>query len=146
METERAFRGWVLAAAGVLAVGGLSGCGDDASLPAPDEPTSDVARPLEPPADASAEQASVQADVEKLAVSLETFYRGSPYPEDLAAVIPTLADAGLSLSPGNRLGSYVYDPDAVEFALCVESRSGAWATYDTAPMSVRDAGDSGGCP
>ncbi|MCX6398839.1 MAG: hypothetical protein NTX33_02770 [Propionibacteriales bacterium] len=89
---------------------------------------------------------SVRADVETVAVSLESFYRGGEYPRDLAAVKATLADAGLELSPGNQLGSYAYDADRVEFTLCVEGDGGAWATYDTAPMTIQESGASGGCP
>ena len=81
-----------------------------------------------------------------MAVSLESFYRGTPYPETTVEVIDTLADAGLRLSEGNRIAGYVYDAAAVEFRLCVENDSGAWATYDTAPMTLRENGVRGGCP
>lgn len=93
-----------------------------------------------------AEARSVRDDVETVAVSLESFYRGGEYPRDLAAVKATLSDAGLELSPGNRLGSYVYDADRVEFTLCVEGKAGAWAAYNTAPMTIQESGASGGCP
>ena len=54
--------------------------------------------------------------------------------------------AGLAVTDGNTVAGYRYDDAAREFKLCVENASGAWATYDTAPMSVREAEESGGCP
>ena len=123
----------------------LVGCGADDGEPGVGADTSETPTPVETTSGATS-LASVQSDVENLAVSLESFYRGTPYPQTVDEVIASLPDAGLSLSPGNSIGSYVYDPDAVEFTLCVEDDAGAWASYDTAPMSVRDTGESGGCP
>ncbi|WP_309647272.1 hypothetical protein [Nocardioides sp.] len=123
-----------------LAVG-LAGCSEDES---------DLATP-EPGAAATAsgtdpELVSAAEDVERLAVRLEGYYRSEDaYPRDLAGALASLEPAGEELSEGNRIGSYVYDEDAVEFRLCVEAPGGAWATYDTAPMSVRETGE-GGCP
>lgn len=123
---------------------------DPTPAPTP-APSSDAApsQPTKAPPSAPVDPAdleSVKADVETVAVSLESFYRGTPYPETAAEVIDTLAEAGLSLSPGNSIGGYVYDPATVEFTLCIERDSGAWATYDTAPMTLRENGVSGGCP
>lgn len=148
-------------AAGLLAV--LSGCGDDENaattappdvrasefpVPAPDPSTagpgpsvrSSDAVPTAEPLD------SVLADVRIAAPRLEGFFRGQEYPRELADVVAALAEAGVALSPGNRLGAYRYDPDAVEFVLCVENSSGAFATYDTAPMATGEKGEDGGCP
>lgn len=128
------------AAAVTLLSTGLSGCGPDEPRPA-ETPTSASTAPSPDPGLASA-----AADVERLAVRLESFLRGGTYPRDLAGAVAALDDAGLEPSDGNEVATYVYDEDAVELRLCVESASGAWATYDTAPMSVREAGDTGGCP
>ncbi len=94
---------------------------------------------------ASAELVSVQADVGRLAPELESFVRGGAYPTDLAGALAALAKAGLAPSAGNTVAGYVYDLQTVEFTLCVESASGAFATYDTRPMSLRQQGESGGC-
>lgn len=85
-------------------------------------------------------------DVSRVAPALERLYRGGDYPRSLDQVVPTLDDAGEELADGNRLGAYRYDPDAVEFVLCVEHEDGAWATYDTAPMTTGRTGEGGGCP
>lgn len=90
--------------------------------------------------------ASVRADVESIAPQLESYYRNREYPVDLAQVRQTLVETGVTLSRGNTIGGYVYDGDAVEFTLCIQNTSGAWATYDTAPMTLRDSGATGGCP
>lgn len=37
-------------------------------------------------------------------------------------------------------------PPLPSVELCVEHESGAFATHDTAPMSLRESGESGGCP
>ena len=130
-------------ASGAAAPPTADATGGTGDQPAP----SDAAGPEEPADPASAaDLESVKADVETVAVSLEGYYRGDPYPATSAEVIDTLDGAGLELSPGNSIGGYVYDPDAVEFTLCIESESGAWATYDTAPMTLRENGATGGCP
>ncbi|MCY7396789.1 MAG: hypothetical protein LH468_11700 [Nocardioides sp.] len=94
----------------------------------------------------SPELVSVRDDVELVAPSLESFYRDREYPVDLDQVLSTLAEADVPLSPGNRVAGYLYDGDAVEFQLCIENESGAFATYDTAPMTLRRSGETGGCP
>lgn len=126
----------------------LTGCGDDASDPAPAAPGGSApSEPVvTPPSDPSDELASAQADVESLAVQLENYYRGGDYPADLDALLDTLADAGVSPSGDNAVAGYVYDPETVEFTLCVQTPSGAWATYDTEPMSLRQGAETGGCP
>jgi hypothetical protein len=90
--------------------------------------------------------ASTQADAEKIAVRLEQIFAGSSYPKDLAGAIKVARANGLEPAEGNTIGGYTYDPNDVEFKLCVENSSGAYAIYDTRPMSMRGAGDSGGCP
>ncbi len=89
---------------------------------------------------------SVLKDVNTLAPALESYFRGDPYPTTVAEVVAALPKAQLKLSKGNTLGGYRYDPDEVEFVLCVENTSGAFATYDTAPMATGKQGETGGCP
>ncbi|CAN5654877.1 hypothetical protein BH11ACT8_BH11ACT8_35660 [soil metagenome] len=144
-----------LAAVAVLTTfalsGVLSGCGSDGD-PAEATNTSETAAPSETDAPAGAAETpsaaldSVRADVENLAVSLESYYRGNPYPQRVAEVEATLDGAGLALSPGNSIGGYAYDADTVEFKLCIQDDAGGWATYDTRPMTLRESGESGGCP
>lgn len=132
-------RACVAAAVAALAVG-LTGCsGDEPDLATPEPGVGATASGIDP------ELASAAEDVERLAVRLEGFLRGGTYPRDLAGAVASLEEAGLKPSEGNEVATYVYDEDAVEFRLCVEAPGGAWATYDTAPMSVRETGE-GGCP
>lgn len=135
-------RAAVLAAASLALAVCLTGCGEEGADLATPEPGVDVgatASGIDP------ELASAAEDVERLAVRLESFLRGGIYPRDLAGAVASLEEAGLEPSAGNEVATYVYDEDAVEFRLCVEAPGGAWATYDTAPMSVRETGE-GGCP
>jgi hypothetical protein len=130
----------------------LSACGGD------DEPQSRATLAASVPASVPASAApegddepgealeAAVADVQKAAPRLESFYRTRGYPTELADVIASLEDVQLRLAPGNSLGAYRYDPAAVEFVLCVEHTSGAYATYDTAPMATGDKGGTGGCP
>ena len=90
--------------------------------------------------------AAANADAERIAVSLESYYRTAGYPRDLTGAIASLAGAGLAPSDGNAIAGYAYDEKKVEFRLCVQTTSGAWATYDTAPMTLRRGGPAGGCP
>lgn len=96
--------------------------------------------------DRAAALTSVQREVSSVAPALESFYRGKPYPQTLAEAQGSLADAGIELMIGNTVGGYAYDAAATEFTLCIEGPSGAWATYDTAPMSLREGAENGGCP
>jgi len=89
---------------------------------------------------------STLADAEKFAVELEQVFFGTGYPKDLAGAVAAAKKTGLELADGNSIASYVFDPDNAEFRLCVENTSGAWATYDTRPMAMRESGPSGGCP
>lgn len=116
----------------------LTGCSSD--------PVTAPAGPVTGTPQVGPELQSALDDVEAVAPALEGFYRNNGYPADLAGAVASLQDAGLSLSRGNTLGSYTYDAEAVEFALCVENASGAFATYDTAPMALRQSGTTGGCP
>lgn len=125
----------------------LAGCGDDASTtPSSPAASADPGDLVTPPSNPSADLRSAQADVESLAVQLESYYRGGDYPQDLDELLGTLADAGVAPTGENVVAGYVYDPDTVEFTLCVETPSGAWATYDTEPMSLRQGAETGGCP
>ncbi|MGB9013206.1 MAG: hypothetical protein WCB95_10180, partial [Aeromicrobium sp.] len=89
---------------------------------------------------------SVQDDIETAAPALEKFYRSTSYPADLAEATATLEEAGIELSAGNSIGGYLFDADATEFTVCIENEFGPWATYDTASMSMREGGETGGCP
>jgi hypothetical protein len=85
-------------------------------------------------------------DVGRLAPALESAVRGTDYPRTVSEAVAALDVAGLSTSAGMVVGGYRYDPDTVEFELCIEGPGGAFATYDTRPMSLRQSGRSGGCP
>lgn len=137
----------------LLVLGALAGCADEdpnsgTVTPADERTTRDFSSPTAGAEDgASGDLASVSADVERIAPALESYYGfRNDYPQDLAGAEASLADADVALTGDNTLGSYAYDADAVEFTLCVQAPGGAWATYDTAPMSVRDGGETGGCP
>ncbi len=131
----RAARRAAVMLSATLALGGLAGCGSDDDSGSGTGSGGAGATSVE----------GAQAEVDRLAVALESYYRGAGYPETLDDAVASLPGAGLSATAGYTVAGYVYDPDAVEFTLCVEDADGAWATYDTAPMSVRDSGDSGGC-
>lgn len=88
----------------------------------------------------------VTTEVSSIAPALESAVRGTPYPQSVDEAVDSLAEAGIDLAPGTEVGGYTYDPDAVEFVLCLQDADGAWASYDTAPMGVRDSGTEGGCP
>jgi|GEM_PF-2703087 len=106
-------------------------------------PTNDEHVDHHPPADQPA------GPLKQLGVGLPTLSSGGSAKSGRRStheVVETLGDAGLTLAPGNAIAGYVYDDAAVEFTLCVESESGAWATYDTAPMTLRENGAAGGCP
>lgn len=90
--------------------------------------------------------ASVLADVDEVAPALESYFRTRDYPTDVAGAVAALPKTGRKLSPGNTIGGYRFKADETEFVLCVESSSGAWATYDTAPMTTGRSGKTGGCP
>ncbi|WP_300403876.1 hypothetical protein [uncultured Nocardioides sp.] len=129
----------------------LVGCGEDsadagASSSAPLTTQPPAEEVVTPPSTPSDDLASAQADVESLAVQLESYYRGGDYPRSLDELLGTLADAGVAPTEDNEVAAYAYDADTVEFTLCVEAPSGAWATYDTEPMTLRQGAESGGCP
>ena len=116
----------------LLAGGGLAACsGGDGSV---DDVSSEAAL------------SSVQSDIQTVAPDLENFYRDTTYPKTLDEAQAALEDAGIELSTGNTIGGYLFDAEATEFTLCVENESGPWATYDTAPMSMSEGGETGGCP
>lgn len=148
-----------LAAAAALTT--LAACGDDSESAAADSPPAsgpdaattpegengtetDTGEQSPDTADADAVATSVARDVEAYAVQLEQVFFGQGYPKDLAGAVAVARQLDLSLSPGNSIAGYRYDPDAQEFRLCVENTSGAFAIYDTEPMSRIEAGN-GGC-
>lgn len=128
--------------------------GTAATAPAPPATTSTAhpsvspAAPAQTPGSNSPALASVRTDVQRVASALEVYYQDREYPLDLAQVRSTLPEAGVTLTAGNTIAGYDYryEGDAVEFVLCLESTSGAFATYDTAPMTLLSSGGSGGCP
>lgn len=84
--------------------------------------------------------------VSSIAPQLESAVRSETYPMTLEEAVARIDDLGLTPAAPLQVAGYRYDADQVEFTLCVEDAdSGAYATYNTAPMSVRQAGDSGGC-
>lgn len=137
----------------------LSACGSDddaddtgdvsvVSTPAPSVEASRSAEATATPKSGarSPELESALDDVRVIAPALEGLYRNREYPRALDKVIASLPETGIELAKGNTLGAYKYDEQAVEFTLCVENKSGAYATYDTAPMATGEKGESGGCP
>lgn len=152
-----------LALAATLLV--LSGCGSDpepssvatadtvAPTPGASASTaspSEVASPSRPASGQPATAAQIQSvidDVQAYAPAMEQVYFSDGYPDDLAGARRTAAQlTNLRLSPGNRIAGYRYDAGDREFRLCIENTSGAYAVYDTSPMSTIDSGRSGGCP
>lgn len=125
--------------AAALAITCLGGCGHDSNATA-DTTTSTV------PTNVSAELASAIADARRMAPALESRLRGSAYPTTLDGARQALTDAGIEPTAGNDVNGYDYDPRSVEFTLCVEGPTGAFAAYDTRPMSLFTTGERGGCP
>jgi hypothetical protein len=100
---------------------------------------------------ASLEQASpglisATDDVNRITPKLEQYYFAKGYPRDLAGAKASLKPAGQKVADGNTVDGYSFDDKAAEFILCIQNKSGAWATYDTAPMEAGATGESGGCP
>lgn len=122
-----------------------SGCGGSDDDGGPTDPVEGSAgAPAD--ADATSPAEAMSTEVSSVAPTLESYYRGGDYPRSVDDVVATLTGAGVTLAPGTEVGGYTYDADAVEFVLCLQDADGAWASYDTAPMGVRDSGDAGGCP
>ncbi len=141
--------------AGLALVLAVAACGGGVETADPaDEATTASPTSIFPSVDAEATTAAepsdalngVRLDVRRVAPGLERYYRGGDYPRDLADVIASLEPAEIELTEGNRLAGYRYNADQVEFTLCVEHESGAWATYDTRPMSLQESAETGGCP
>ncbi len=139
--------------AGLLVLS-VAGCGDDDDTADASSPAQVIATPTPVPTPTgkpkggkvSAALTSVLNDVNRLAPALEGYFRGQEYPRSLDEVAAAMPKTGLELSKGNSIGGYRYDASDVEFVLCVENTSGAYATYDTAPMATGQSGESGGCP
>ncbi|MGQ0466251.1 MAG: hypothetical protein ACT4QG_13115 [Sporichthyaceae bacterium] len=89
---------------------------------------------------------SATTDVTRIAPKLEQYYFAKGYPKDLAGAKASMKPAGQAVSKGNKVAGYSYDAADREFILCIQNKSGAWATYDTAPMATGAAGEKGGCP
>lgn len=131
-----------------LLIPALGACGDDDDPAAVPQPAVTAQPEVSVTASPGAAKAldSVLADVNDLAPALESYFRSRDYPTKLDDVVAALPKTGLKLSSGNSIGGYRYKADEVEFVLCVENSSGAWATYDTAPMTTGQSGETGGCP
>ncbi|MGQ0465701.1 MAG: hypothetical protein ACT4QG_10325 [Sporichthyaceae bacterium] len=97
------------------------------------------------PSDATGRDIAVM-DANRIAPKLEQYYFAKGFAKDKKAAEASMAPAGQMFSPGNKMGGYLYLPDEEEFVLCVQHKSGAWATYDTAPMASGKNGTKGGCP
>ena len=116
---------------------GAAACSDDAS--------EDAAGTGQGNGASTASQPAVDA-VSDIAPRLESAVRSETYPMSLQEAVARIDELGLTPTAPLQVAGYRYDADLVEFTLCVEDAdSGAYATYNTAPMSVRQAGDSGGC-
>jgi hypothetical protein len=89
---------------------------------------------------------SATADVSRVAPRLEQYYFVHGYPRDLDGAKASMRETGLTLSKGNELGGYRFKDSEREFILCVQDTSGAFATYDTAPMATGISAERGGCP
>lgn len=120
----------------------LTGCTSDD----PEEPDASPAPGASSADGPSEELASVIADANRVTPPLESHFFEVGPAANLPAVVQALADIELELSPGNEVGSYVYDMDDEDFRLCIQGPSGAHATYDTSPMSLFETGETGGCP
>lgn len=90
--------------------------------------------------------ASPTADVSRIAPALDTYFRTNGYPSTLEDVAAAMPKANLVMDPTNAVAGYHFDAALKQFRLCVESDSGTWASYNTAPMKVDDQGATGGCP
>lgn len=130
-----------------------AGCGDDdeeTRILGPGQvttnPDSTPPGTVPPAGKPSAALKSVLNDANRIAPALEGYFRGEEYPRSLDEVAAALPKSGLELSKGNSIGGYRYDAADVEFVLCIENTSGAFATYDTAPMATGQSGETGGCP
>jgi hypothetical protein len=119
-----------------------------------DEPDDPPAAGPAPPASSaptaagepSAELASVTDDALRVTPPLEAYFFSGEHAVTVDEAVAALADAGQELSPGNTVGGYLYDEADEDFKLCIEGPNGAFATYDTSPMSLFETGESGGCP
>lgn len=135
-----------LALAATLSSTVLAACGnaeDPASAPVPVELGAPAKESL---GQASPALTSVGKDVTRIAPKLEQYYFAKGYPSDLKGAKASMKPAGQKVSAGNTVAGYRFDEQAREFILCIQHKSGAWATYDTAPMAVGANGESGGCP
>lgn len=93
----------------------------------------------------AAAQPAIDA-VSAIAPALESAVRSETYPMTLEEATARIDQLGLTPAEPLRVAGYRYDADLTEFTLCVEdTESGAYATYNTAPMSVRQSAASGGC-
>jgi hypothetical protein len=92
------------------------------------------------------ELTAVIEDANRVTPPLEAYFFGAGPAADLDEAVAALATIELELSPGNQVGSYDYDQADEDFKLCIEGPTGAFATYDTSPMSLFETGESGGCP
>ena len=102
--------------------------------------------PSAPAGNAAAELASVTDDALRVTPPLELYFFSVGPAPDLDGAVAALEEIDQELSPGNTVGGYVYDTADEDFRLCIEGPAGAFATYDTSPMSLFETGETGGCP
>ena len=136
----------------------LAGCARDDSdepdsSPAPGAASSpaEAGDPSSEPSDSASsepsdELATVIADAVRVTPPLEGYFFQSGHATTLDEAVAALAELELDLSPGNEVGSYLYDEADEDFKLCIQGPTGAFATYDTSPMSLFETGETGGCP
>ena len=126
-----------------------AGCADEQSEPEAATPEATATAGDEATAtgrEGSAELDSVTDDALRVTPPLEGYFFSAGPADTLEEAVAALAENGLELSPGNTVGSYVYDRADEDFKLCIEGPTGAFATYDTSPMSLFETGEAGGCP
>lgn len=122
----------------------LSACSDEAASTGEAVPSPPAAASTA--ASTAASVASVTEDAVRLAPALESYSRQAGYAMNLDEALALLDDADLAPTSPNVVGGYAYNADDIEFTLCVEAPDGAWAAYDTRPMTLVESGESGGCP
>ncbi|MGQ0844204.1 MAG: hypothetical protein ACT4QF_08715 [Sporichthyaceae bacterium] len=138
-----------------LSTATLAACGGSGDTAAQTTPAVEQVAPADAELAAPAKEAlavaggglaSATADANRIAPKLEQYYFAKGYPTDLKGAKASMKPAGQKVSKGNTLAGYSFDKADEEFIICIQNSSGAWATYDTAPMAAGANGESGGCP
>lgn len=124
----------------------LTGCSSDDADEPDSSPAPGAASSPEEAGEPSEELASVIDDANRVTPPLEGYFFQSGHATTLDEAVAALAELELDLSPGNEVGGYLYDEADEDFKLCIQGPTGAFATYDTSPMSLFETGETGGCP